>query len=70
MVKKEFGLEEGLIKTGQIKPYGLCLSFICVLLFTSRLRHGHTEGKVVVVVVLGTFWSSNQKTIVVNDYTW
>ena len=37
-------------------------------LFTSRLRHGHTEGKV--VLVLGTFWSSNQKTIVVDDYTW
>ena len=47
----------------------LCLLF-CVLcqLFTSRLRHGHTEGKVVLLVV-GTFWSPNQKTIVVDDYT-
>ena len=46
---------------------------VCISVFTSRLRHGHTEGKVVVVVVvvvvLGTFWSPNQKTIVFDDYT-
>ena len=43
MVKKEFGLEEGLIKTVQIIPNGLHLNFICVDAASTKVNQSQTN---------------------------